>query len=236
MKKPGITAGLLALALPAAGQLTTDSFFLAGSYEVTAFSGSASGSFNTGLQPDEILELIPEATLGDESGLFAATFNGGFETERLDNGVRLFGSIFSSEQAVPFYEQRHDFSIGAGFELSEPTLVRIAGSILHDPTIVSDEIILLNGTNFSLQGDGIFLEESAGPTGLSAAFNEFDNTVLLPAGSYSAGVDSFSFVGGFSPGLTTVNTQWDISITVVPAPAGFGVLAGGLLLASRRRR
>ncbi|MEM1071458.1 MAG: hypothetical protein AAGH71_01360 [Planctomycetota bacterium] len=231
---------LTAVAFPTAAQLSVESFGLNASYSVSAFAGSASGEINIGPEPNGYLEIVPEATLTDETGTLSATFNAAFIGEVLPDGFSVAGTLFSEDQPIPFYEQSSVVSAAVIFELAQPTQIRVQGRLLHDPVTVPGDIALLNGTSFALSDAGvlpvIYFEASAGPiSGETAA--AFNTTVALPAGMHRIDVESFSSGVGspISSGLRSVNSEWDIAITVVPAPGGLALLPAGLVLVARRR-
>ncbi len=233
------------LALPASAQLDVRDFSLGGLYFANAFEGSVAGDLSIQSDPDGYSVPIPEATLVDKTGTRSATFNGGFEGEVLGSGVgggfRVFASIFALEQEQPFfYDARFGISNEVTFELTEPTTLRVAGRFEHDPIVGPGEINPINGTEFSLSGfgvnPGVFVSAIVGPVDGRPVVVELDETVTLDAGFYRIDIDSVSSgLGTFSPGLRSINTLWDLSVTVVPAPAT-AALAPCALLALRRRR
>ncbi|MEL6497059.1 MAG: hypothetical protein AAF937_07555 [Planctomycetota bacterium] len=225
----------------ASGQLAVHDFSLGGAYFVNAFEGSDSGDFTVSQVAEGYSVPIPEATLTDEAGTRSATFNGGFEGQRIESGFRVFGSVFASEQDQPFfYDARFGISGEVAFEITTPTPVRVAGRLEHDPLVGPGSINAFNATEFSLSAFGVdpevFLEARVGPIdGLPAAV-DLDETVVLAPGFYRIDIDSAtSGLGTSSPGLRSINTFWDLSVTAVPAPATFAV-APIALLALRRRR
>lgn len=234
----GLAAG------PAAGQLSVRDFSLGGAYVVNAFEGSASGDFTISQDPDGYAAPIPEVTVTDETGTRAATFNGGFEGERLNTpggGFRVFASIFASEQEEPFfYDARFAISNEVTFEITRPTEIRVAGQFLHDPLVGPGSISAVNGTEFSLSAFGVdpevFVSTTVGPVDGRPALVDLDETVMLEAGFYRIDIDSASSgFGTSSPGLRSINTFWDLSVTVVPAPGAIALMPV-VILASRRRR
>lgn len=227
-----------ALAMSARSQMSVESFDLVGSYQATAFSGSGSGTLSVVNDPDGYTAVIPETTLGDATGTLSANVFGVIESVPIDDGFRMAGFVLSDIQTTPFYEFRHMAVSSVVFELDRPTEIRVAGSLAYQPEVVSQDYALSNATVFEIRTEGMFdsrfFEFVAPPTGDRQ--RAIDRTVLLPAGRYEAYIESESNFGGpLSTGLLNVDTSWDLSITVVPAPATLAA-APVALLASRRRR
>ncbi|MEO1583735.1 MAG: hypothetical protein AAFR96_04080 [Planctomycetota bacterium] len=236
---------LSAAAQPVSAQLLVSDFSLGGAYFANAFLGSDSGDFNISEDPDGYTAIIPEATLVDEAGARAATFNGGFEGELLDaegrGGFRVFGSVFGSEQAEPFfYDARYAVSNEVTFEITRPTKVLVTGRFEHDPIIGSGAISAINGTEFSLSGSGIdpevFVTARVGPIEGLPRTVDLSETVMLVPGFYRIDIDSVSSgFGTSSPGLRSINAGWDLVVIAVPAPGAAWLGSIGLLALRRRR-
>lgn len=216
-------------------------FSLGGMYAANAFEGSVQSDVTISQDPDGYGLPIPEATLIDETGTRSATFNGGFEGEVLPNGFRVFASIFALEQEKPFfYDAGFAISNEVTFEITRPTEVRVAGRFEHDPVVGPGAISAVNGTEFSLSAFGVdpdvFVSAAVGPVEGRSVAVELDKTIALDAGFYRIDIDSLSSgLGTFSPGLRSINTFWDLSVTVVPTPATFAIAPLGLLALRRRR-
>ncbi len=220
------------------GQMSVTSYDLSGGYSATAFSGSGSGTFSVS-EPDGYLAVIPETTLGDATGLLSANVFGVLESGPIEDGFRMAGFVLSDVQTTPFYSYNHRLTPLVSFDLSEPTEIRIQGTITVEPEVASLDFVPNNGTVFELRPAGslttLFIDW-ASPFPDDRRERSIDATVLLPAGSYEAYVDAFSNIGApLSPGLLNEDTWWDLNITVVPAPATIAI-APMALLASRRRR
>jgi hypothetical protein len=83
-------------------------------------------------------------------------------------------------------------------------------------------------TQVQLLSARIYFSDNGG-----ASFNSFSNISGL-GGSFLTGRDSGNYLASIGDGTNFILLQYQIS--VVPAPAGLGVLAGAGLMAARRRR
>lgn len=237
MKQAQLIVAFAALwAASASAQLTVTSHSLGGDWFFESDVDSFDGFYSiNGPQPLNVVEqttVRAPVFFGED---VEATFYREFHSEEITNGFRFNGSLVSDEYFDPFYREGHIFDAAISFELSEPTELRFSGSMLHhpfvDPSLGSP--VLLNGMVIEIIGDNAYL-------GASVSFEpeiQVDQTALFPAGSYSLLFTNYSTnVGVIDNGIITVNTAWDITVEVVPAPVSVLPLALTGLLASRRRR
>ncbi|MGP1273464.1 MAG: hypothetical protein ACTS22_09025 [Phycisphaerales bacterium] len=221
----------------AASQLQVQSYTAFGQYSASAARGSVADAFDTGpLTAPYSIEFTPTVLI-DESNDFSAAFSGAMRSEQLARGFRFWGEVISTEPAFPFYQQQHRLSSDIIFSLSERSLVRIEGFIRHDNGLLdTGSIDLLNGTGVLFNLGPFAVEFAAGPSP-NDPFVEVFAQAVFPAGTHFIAWDSFSTgIGEPGSALTSLDLSWDISVRVVPAPGGLGVLAAGMVLASQRRR
>lgn len=139
--------------------------------------------------------------------------------------------LFPNLEPTELYNhQSHQIGGSIQFTVPDDTLVRITGTLYHQPEIFGDPI-LLNGTVFS----GLPEQFIATP------FNPPSSTVAtIDTTTVMSGTRTISFqsdhAGGADVELGLANTHWEIRIEIIPAPATFMLAPAGLMLASRRHR
>ncbi len=126
--------------------------------------------------------------------------------------------------------QAHQIGGSIRFTVPDNALVRITGTLYHQPEIFGDPI-LQNGTIFSGLPEQFIADPFNPPSSTVATI---DTTTVM------SGTRTISFQsdhgGGANSELGLANTHWEIRIEIIPAPATFLLAPAGLMLATRRRR
>ncbi len=242
MKFAVVVAGALVSA-HAAGQIELTEYSLGGyasvgnavtdpgGQVVDDFNISGAGGLNT------TREILYEGTPG-----IVTRFEQSYSTVNTGDTLTYTGSLtgneyFSFSPGVEPTElinhQFHQISGTIRFTVPDNSLVRVTGSLHHDPELFPDigPPILQNGTVFS----GLPEQFIASPLHPPSSTVAMIDTTTVMSGTRTISFQSDHGGGANSP-LGLANTYWEIRIEIIPAPATFLLAPAGLVLASRRRR
>lgn len=227
----------------AAGQIELTEYTLSGyasvGNQVTDPGGHVSDNFT--IDEPGGLNTTREITYDGLSGV-STRFEQTYSTISTGDTLTFTGSLKSTEFFPLFPDleptelhNRDGYLIGGSIRFTVPdnSLVRITGSLHHDPEYFPDngDPILQNGTVIA----GLPEQFIATPQGLP-----FDTVATIDTTTVMSGQRTISFQsdhhGGADSPLGLSNTHWEIRIQIIPSPSTALALPFGLALASRRRR
>lgn len=243
MKVAVAVAGALVSA-HAAGQIELTEYSLVGSAGVGNQFSDPGGNVT-----DDIdiagpggLNTTREITYDGVSGV-STRFVQSYSTISTGDSLTFTGSLTATEfyPLLPNLEptelhnhQSHHIGGLILFTVPDNSLVRVTGSLHHNPELFPDigQPVLLNGTTLEGFPGGLHASPLFPPSSLVGTVD----TTTVMSGTRSIRFESHHTFGGVNSAIGLANTYWEVRIEIIPAPATFLLAPAGLVLASRRRR